>query len=102
MKFEEYMNTEIPTWKTDISLEVISELKEIYNKMEEWKKISDDTLESAFHHNNSGLDYSTDFERARKKLGYYQNLLFDSIYNIKEVINSGKNNYDNSEDQKKM
>ena len=102
MTFEEYMNSEIPTWKTDISLEVISQLKELYNKKEEWRKILDNTLESAIHHNSSGLDYTTDFERGRKRLGYYQNLLFDEIQNIKEVINSEKNNYDNSDEQKKM
>ena len=49
-------------------------------------------IDLAFNFIKSGIDYSTDFEKAQQNMYYYMNLLQDNIEGIKKVINSNINN----------
>lgn len=85
--FEEYMDSKITTWRTDISLELLSKLKEIHGKVIEYQKTIDQIFSLAFGSNKAGIDYSNDFDKAMTELNKYNVELIRNIEGIKKVIN---------------
>lgn len=86
MLFEEYISSKIPTWKTDLSESVLEQLKNQYNDMIRKKEIVDRIFNMAFNYNKSGIDYSTDYDKARENWVESQIILENTIAKINQVI----------------
>ena len=91
MKFEEYMNSKIPTWKNDLSTEVILYLKQLYENASKWEQTIDNIFDITLSPKAPNVDYSADLMKAQDKLNFYNSQLENDINNINMIIN-GKNN----------
>ena len=91
MKFEEYMNSKIPTWKNDLSTEVILYLKQLYENASKWEQTIDNIFDITLSPKAPNVDYSTDLMKAQDKLNFYNSQLENDINNINMIIN-GENN----------
>lgn len=85
MNFEQYMNENIPTWKRDLSEQVISDLRALYNDIDSHKKRIDNIFDLAFK-TKSGIDYSTDLAKANDDLAFNKAILKQKIEQINKVI----------------
>jgi len=80
------MDQKIPTWRTDISLEVLGDLKEKFEKVEMWQKSLDTINNNIRNHNSSGIDYSNDFEKVMDRLNRAQADFYADFNQIKAVM----------------
>ena len=85
-EFEKYMDEQIPTWRTDVSIELIQELKELYTKVVEYQKTIDGIFNMSFNHNSAGVDYSNDLQKNQTKLIELKSELQRNIDGIKSVV----------------
>ena len=68
MTFEQYMDEKIPTWKTQIAIEDVEELKQLYDTVNTWEKTIHNILNMSLKHNKAGIDYSNDLGKATQHL----------------------------------
>lgn len=90
MSFEEYMNSKIPTWNTDLTISEIEKLENLFEQKNDWQKTVNITLEKQLN-NKSNIDYVNDYEKARKHLANCHINLEKEIYKIKQRLNLGIN-----------
>ena len=86
MGFETYMNEQIPTWKTDISFDVIEVLKKKFDKVQMWQQSLNTINNNMKNHNKSGIDYSTDFQKAGNDFARYTGMLDELLNEVKETL----------------
>lgn len=86
MNFEQYMDEKIPTWRTDVSMEELENLKNLHSNVNKWQGIANNTMDMAFNHNKSGIDYSTDYEKANNEVGRYLIMLENAITEIRQRL----------------
>lgn len=91
MTFEQYMNSKIPTWRTKLSIELINELKYIFDSAAKQEATANNIFDMAFKCNKSGIDYSTDFDKANEKLAAYNSQLINKVEEIKNALQTIKN-----------
>ena len=60
--FKEYMNENLPTWETNLSMVQINDIKESYDKLQEIKKRIDDIFKKSLS-TKAGSDYTTDLQK---------------------------------------
>ena len=85
--FEQYMNEKIPTWKTDLALETIEYIKDLHKKVNDYQAIADNIFYMNFNQNKTGIDYSTDWNKANENLNNSYIELERNIKEIQKVIN---------------
>ena len=93
MNFEQFMDSKIPTWRTEISINVIQELKNMYEAAARWENTVNNIFDMALNHNESDIDYSTDLQKASDNLILYNTQLTDNINIIKQKINTENPTY---------
>ena len=86
ISFEEYLDQKLPTWRTDLSEEVIVYLKNMYTEAIQWRENIRRIFDMALNHNTAGIDYSTDLEKANERLSMSNSKINAAIEQIKQVI----------------
>ncbi len=93
-KFMKWLFSNVSFFES-LSKEEINYIKEKYDNVNKLLDIETNTLNMAQHHNKSGIDYSTSFEKASQKRVLAQKELkqFVNDLNIKYNVESGDINH---------
>lgn len=86
ISFEEYLDQKLPTWRTDLSEDIIIYLKNMYNEAIQWRESIRRIFDMTINHNSSDIDYSTDLEKANEKLLVINSKINSTIEQIKQVM----------------
>ena len=84
MGFKELLESEIPNYMELLSMEEISYLKELYDKVEKLNNVWSDTFTAAFN-SKSGVDFSNDIDKAAANVERARNVLNSEISKIKLI-----------------
>lgn len=86
MEFKELLESEIPNYMDLLSIEEISYLKELYDKVQRLNDVWSDTFTAAFN-SKSGVDFSGDIDKASANVEVARNKLYNEINKIKLRFN---------------
>lgn len=89
MGFKELLESEIPNYVELLSMEEITYLKELYDKVEKLNNVWSDTFTAAFN-SKSGVDFSNDIEKAAANVEVARNNMYNQINKFK--LRSSDNN----------
>lgn len=82
MVFKELLESEIPNYVELLSVEEISYLKELYDKVEKLNNVWSDTFSAAFN-SKSGVDFSNDIDKAAVNVEIARNNMYNEINKFK-------------------
>ena len=91
MGFKELLESEIPNYMELLSVEEISCLKELYDKVEKLNNVWSDTFTAAFN-SKSGVDFSNDIDKAAANVEVARNKLYTEINKFKLSFNDNNLN----------
>ena len=90
MTFEQLVEKEIPNWRQTISVEVLSELKDAYEKSKEYEQMLENIMDMSFKYASIGIDYSTDYQKTNERWLFYRNLFSEKLNEAKNIVNKDK------------
>jgi len=85
MNFEEYMDSQIPAWRTELTMEEIEKLTNLFEQKENWQ-ITVTTLLKKQLNDSANIDYVNDYEKARKYLANCQINLGKEIFDRYQIV----------------
>ena len=87
LTFEQYMDKEIPSWKTTLDMQSIESLKQIYDGIIYYENKYKNIVDLSNQFRDSGIDYSGDLIKANMEAEALEKKLEYEISAINAVIN---------------
>lgn len=82
MSFEDYLDSNLGSYKDELTKEQLTELKVLYDKLLIWQNTANIALEKGLDP-NSKVDYTNDYEKAMAQVGEASQKLSSAVKNIK-------------------